>query len=436
MRLAVLAFATALLASPQADPDALLAQARVRLQAVARRLEKYVCVETVNRSYYRRIEPRETQSPDPPAACGPTDTGAAASRATRELESTDRVRLEVTIAHSHELHSWPGATGFDTRDVDELIRDGPVSTGAFGAYLSSIFEHPGVTFHFTAERPADGKPVLEYSYSVPREASLLKVKTGDTWTVVPFGGEFWINRESLDLVRLVVRIDHAPQESSFCQAATTLDYQTVRIGDSDVLLPRQAQLAIEQSGGRQTQNDISFASCREYQAESELVFNEPADAGTIAAPRPGRGRLVIPIGLPVTLALESPIDTDTAATGDPVSAKVVKSVRRSGSKDDVIPAGAIVHGRIRRIEHHLFPKPYFLIAMAFNRVDVNGMLSPFGAHSEPDPPLAKDLSANTEIRANGIWFWDVGTFLFPTSKPRYVMPAGYETKWFTLATGR
>ena len=215
-----------------------------------------------------------------------------------------------------------------------------------------------------------------------------------------------------------------------------MEYQTLHIGDSDVLLPRQSQLSIVQTGGRETRNDVSFANCREYQAESELVFSDHPDAGTAAAPRPGRGRLVIPIGLPVTLALESPIDSDTAATGDPVAAKVVKPVRRPGSKDDVIPAGAIVRGRIRRVEHHLLPRPYFLIAMAFNRIEVNGVVSPFAARNEVDPELAKDLGANTEIRASGIWYWDVGTFLFPTSKPRYVMPAGSESKWFTLATGR
>jgi site-specific DNA recombinase len=40
-----------------------------------------------------------------------------------------------------------------------------------------------------------------------------------------------------------------------------------------------------------------------------------------------------------------------------------------------------------------------------------------------------------DVRATGIWFWDVGTFLFPTPKSHYIVPAGFESKWFTLATG-
>ncbi len=436
MRLVVSFIAATVLASAQPDPDALLQQARVRLQAIARGLERYVCIETVNRNYYRRVTPRDTPvAADTAAACGPSAAETAVAGETRELQSTDRVRLEVTVSQSRELHSWPGATGFDTRDVDELIRDGPVSTGSFGAYLSSIFDRAGVAFHFNGERSAAGKAVLEYRYRVSLAASLLRVKAGAGWVIVPYEGEFQLDPQSLDLARLTIRIKDLPPETPFCQASTTLDYQKLRIGDSDVLLPRQSQLEIVNSGGRETRNDTTFANCREYQADSELNFDLPTDATSTTAPRAGRGRVVVPLGLPVTLSLQTAIDTDTAATGDPVSAKVVKAVRRPGSNEDVIPAGAVVRGRIRRVEHHMFPKPYFLIAMAFNRVEVQGVLSPFAARIDADPVLAKELGANLDIHAAGIWFWDVGTFLLPSGKSHYVMPLGFESKWFTLATG-
>ena len=252
---------------------------------------------------------------------------------------------------------------------------------------------------------------------------------------IPFEGEFWLDPKSLDLERMTIRTNELPPEATFCQAATTLDYQLVRIGDSDVLLPRQSELEIVLKGGRETRNETTFASCREYQAESQLTFDLPSGAASPAAPRTGWGRVSLPIGLPVTLALEGPIDSDTAATGDPIAAKVLKPLRRPGSNEDLIPAGAVVRGRIRRVEHHFFPKPYFLIAIAFNRVEWHGVLAPFAARSEANPDLAKELDANLEMRATGIWFWDVGTFLFPTAKPRFVVPAGFESKWYTLDTG-
>ena len=54
--------------------------------------------------------------------------------------------------------------------------------------------------------------------------------------------------------------------------------------------------------------------------------------------------------------------------------------------------------------------------MSFNRVDVQGVVSPFVARSEADTALARELGANLAIRETGIWFWGVGTFLFPTGK--------------------
>jgi hypothetical protein len=64
-----------------------------------------------------------------------------------------------------------------------------------------------------------------------------------------------------------------------------------------------------------------------------------------------------------------------------------------------------------------------------------GAVSPFVVRSEPDKELAEKLGANLDLRDTGIWYWGVGTFLFPSSKSEIVIPAGFESKWFTLATG-
>ncbi|HYW43627.1 MAG TPA: hypothetical protein VE959_12270 [Bryobacteraceae bacterium] len=434
----VLFFVAAALAHGQTarDPDAVLDQALARLQEMAHNLEKYVCIETVDRSYYQRVVPREAPArPEPAPACSQTAAGSASPGDPLRLESTDRVRLEVTVSRGRELHSWPGATRFDSRDVDELIRDGPVSTGAFGGYLASVFGPPGITYHYNGEQSANGKTLFEYGYRVPLEASRLEIKADAAWRPAAYEGDFQLDPQSLELERLTVRTNELPPGAAFCQAATTLDYRRVHIGDSDILLPRQSQLEIVLLNGRETRNVTTFSNCREYQAESEIVFDTSSGAESNATPRAGRGRVALTIGLPVTLALAEPIDTAAASAGDPVAAKVVTPVRRPGSTEELIPAGAVVHGRIRRVEHHLLPAPYFLIALSFNRVEVQGVLSPFAARSEANAELAKELGANLEMRETGIWFWDVGTFLFPTNKSRMVIPAGFESKWFTLATG-
>ncbi len=428
MRFAILLAASAVVfGQTPGDPTAVLERARTRLQEMAHDLEKYVCVETVNRNYYRRVDPPET------AVCGPAGDNASRSEP-HELEFTDRIRLEVTLSDGRELHSWPGATRFDTRNIDEIIRDGPVSTGSFGGYLAGIFASPGVTFQYNGPQTRNGKTVFEYQYRVPLQASHFQIKVGSSWLPAAYEGEIQIDPESLELEHLTVRTNELPPGAPFCSAATTLEYELGRVGDGNVLLPHQSQLDIVIKSGRQTRNTITFSSCREYKAESEIVFEAPEPAAT-AAPAAGRGRVALPIGLPVTLSLVDPIDSATAAAGDPVTATVVKPVLRAGSREVLIPAGAQVRGRIRRVEHYLWPQPYFRIAASFNRVEVGGIVSPFFARHEADPQLAKELEANVAPRDTGIWFWGVGTFLFPSKKDHMTVPTGFESKWFTLDVG-
>jgi hypothetical protein len=413
MRSAVLLAAAAVARGQNRDPGAVLEQARAQLRAVARGLDNYVCIETLDRSYY-----------------GPVAAGGG-----RPLESTDRARLEVTVSKGRELHSWPGATRFDSRDVDELIRDGPVSTGAFGAYLAGVFDNPAAGFHFNGERSANGGTAFEYGYRVPLDASRFQIKVGAAWHPAAYEGEVWIDPQSLDLERMTIRTGQLPPDAVFSQAGATLDYRHVRIGASDVLLPRQSRLEVLLKSGRETRNTIAFSNCREYRADSAIVFDVPPETESAVTPRAGRGRVAMPIGLPVTLALTAPTDTGAAAAGDPVEARVVKPVRRPESSEDLIPAGAVARGRIRRVEHRLLPTSYFLIAMSFNRVEIQGVVFPFVARGEADADRARELGVNLAMGGSGVWSWGIGTFLFPTGKSRMAIPAGYQSRWFTLATG-
>lgn len=431
--LAILAFTLAI-GQTARDPNELLARARAKLQEMMPQLSRYACLETVNRSYFQRPTD-ETAAPvavAAPPSCRQIQPGS--SRDSLRLEATDRVRLEVTVSQGREIHSWPGATQFDSRGVEEMIREGPIGTGAYASYLLGVFDTPGVEFRYAGEEVSGGRTLLEYTYWIPLEASHYRFKAGPGWEAVAYQGSFWLDPESLELQRLTVQAHDLPADTAVCAADATLDYQRVRIGDGEVLLPRQGQLHLLRRSAHETTNLTTFSDCREYHAESELLFGDRADAESPAARRVVRMPVALPIGLPITLAFTAAIDSDTAAAGDQVSATVVKPVRRSGSNEILIPAGATVRGRITRMEHHIFPTPYFLIAMSFNRLERENVSSPFAARMEPNGELAKELGANLLVRERGVNFWDVGTFLLPSAKSRHVLPAGYESKWFTLAT--
>src|SRR5689334_19418331 len=103
MRILFSWIAAAALVLAQDGPDQALQRARAKILEMAGRLDRYVCVETVNRSYYTVVPVKSDPPRSEPAAC------ADAGESDRTLLFTDRLRVEVTAADSRELHSWPGA---------------------------------------------------------------------------------------------------------------------------------------------------------------------------------------------------------------------------------------------------------------------------------------------------------------------------------------
>jgi hypothetical protein len=401
-------------------PEEILQRALARLRAESGNLSHYACVETVERHYF--------QAPEQVAG-----SCTAAPNAAGRLEAVDRLRLEVTVSGGREIYSWPGATRFDSRDVSEIIREGPIGTGSFGTHLLGVFDNPGVRFEFAGERNEGARRLLEYRFAVPLDASRYRVRAGSFTEAIAYRGSFRLNADSLELDRLTFHAEPLPAASSMCALDAELDYSPVP-AHGDLLLPARGQLRIAFQDARQTNNVTTFAACREYTSESEVVFDEAPPASD-AAPAASRApQIALPIGLPVTLALTAPIDTATAAAGDLVEAKVVQPVRRAGSAATLIPAGAAVHGRLTRVERHLLPEPYFLVAMSFNRLDWEGASHRFAARLEPSAELVRQLGANALGQGDGGFrYWGVGVLLFPTARERWVIPAGYQSKWMTLA---
>ena len=403
-----------------ATPEESLQRARVRLRAASGNLSHYACVETVERQYF--------QAPDQVAGFCTSPMNILG-----RLEAVDRLRLEVTVSDGREIYSWPGATRFDSRDVSEIIREGPISTGSFGTHLMGVFDNPGVRFEFVAESNEGARRVLEYRFEVPSDASRYRLRAGSFTEAIAYSGSFRVVADSLELDRLTFHAGPLPAASSMCALDAELDYSPVPAG-GDLLLPARTQLRIAFQDARHTNNVTTFTGCREYTAESELVFGDAPPASDAAPAESRTPQIALPIGLPVTLAFTAPIDTATAAAGDLVQAKVVRPVRRAESAAILIPAGATVHGRLTRVERHLLPQPYFLVAMSFNRLDWGGGSHRFAARLEPSAELMRQLGVNALGRSGGgLRYWGVGVLLFPTGRENWVIPAGYQSKWTTLA---
>src|SRR5581483_271136 len=102
---AALLCALAPLTAADDDPVAILMRVRDRVLEHGARIPNHTCVETIVRDWY------EYAAGAPPRSCdallGRRKIAGAASLLRQS--TTDRIRLDVALADSHEIFSWPGA---------------------------------------------------------------------------------------------------------------------------------------------------------------------------------------------------------------------------------------------------------------------------------------------------------------------------------------
>ncbi|MBZ5619721.1 MAG: hypothetical protein LAQ69_13505 [Acidobacteriia bacterium] len=331
---ALLLGALALYAQPSRDPVEVLGLARAKLLDTVEHLPRYTCVETIDRRYF---EQRRLQQWPPPSRPSCQDALKAHDAGQASLQLTDRLRLDVAVANGHEIYSWAGAGRFESKQILELIGGGPIGTGSFGPFLISIFANPGIQFAYQGEETVDRQSLLAYQFRVPLELSHYELQAGNERRTIPYDGTFWLDPESADLRRLRVHASKLAEELGICEATTTVVFERARIGAGVYLLPNESRMR-SVSIGLESENVSAYSACREYRGESVVHFDETEPVAPTSPPVADLPTGGLPRGLRILLAFEKEIDSETAAAGDPVVAKVRKDVIDPRSKRILVPA--------------------------------------------------------------------------------------------------
>jgi hypothetical protein len=408
LRAAVIAFVLAsvpVTAQQSPDPAVVLQHAGQRLLADLDRMPRYTCVQTITRKYYEAAS--RIQHPGCRALI------AAHQKRKRELDvlGWDRMRLEVALVDGTSVYSWVGAPRFDDATLEKLAGRGPLGSGDFGVFLDEVLRRS--TLQFQQEVVVDGRRLFQYSYNIPLETSHYQVKTSDDWAATAYSGTVLLDPAGEDIARLTVTTPELPAHSSGCQATSEVDYGRTSIHNRMILVPRETRLRTIERSGSEAASVTSYASCREYASTVRMLWDRPLDDGLpgagaapstpVAQPDP------LPPGLHFSWRLMTPIDSDTAAAGDPIEA-VLRQPIRNGKGLVVAPAGARLHGRLRSFELRSdlrFNGPdSFVIAVQFESVEIAGKRVPFTATSFSDrPPSYTGRIAREDPQDIGVLFF-------------------------------
>ena len=138
--------------------------------------------------------------------------------------------------------------------------------------------------------------------------------------------------------------------------------------------------------------------------------------------------LQLPAGLEFTVQLAGAIDSKTASVGDKLTAVVQTPVRYRGTV--LIPKGAMLEGRIRRLEWETSPRPYYLVGLEFTGIDFGARHARFiGAMLEIQPVAGLSLGVEVPFQIPG-----VSTFFMEGTA--FHLPEGLQMTWRTYRLGK
>jgi len=299
----------------------------------------------------------------------------------RAFQPLDTVQVEISNLGDKEILSWPGARRFAENSVSDFAAGGMMSSGVFALHARTVFLADTTTIQYHGEEEFAGHMASRYDFRVPQAWSGYQIHTNGLNVTVGTRGSFWIDAESLELLRLEVRADDPPPSLGIENHVTVIEYARARIGEADVLLPQSARVLTTRVSGDALRNDIEFSHCREFVADSTIHFDIPAASAVAASP--AVRQVDVPGGLTITIELQTAVDAASAKVGQLLSGRVVDDVRRKGQL--IVPKGALATGRIRSFSRVRSPEPGIELTVEFEELAWEGAHAQFYAEMQSVP---------------------------------------------------
>jgi len=373
---------------------------------------------------------QERLSKVPNYTCRETIQRAERRGSMRAFIVLDTLLLEVAQVGGRELLAWPGGR-FEARPLSSFATSGLMTNGTFAMHARGLFFGDRATWKYAGMRSDDGRQLVRFDFKVPKEKSGYRVKSGSAAAVIPYHGFILADPEMLDVSRIEVFSDSIPKEVGMERADMLIQYQRVRIGAADALLPQSAEIVSTLRGSKTKQrNRIEFSDCRQYGSDSVISFlpENTSPPAPQAARENAAPEIELPAGTRFVLRLAGPLDSTATAVGTQIRATVSEDVQ-DGLRV-VIPKGANVFGRVRTLSRVVRGGPAFEIGLEFTRAAWEGGRARFtAALQEVDTTSGAQLTLSTfvdETRDQS----PIGTFYIRGKG--FTLQPGFRMVWVVL----
>ena len=340
--------------------DAVLGKLRPQLVADISDLRGVACMESVERTRYAARRPGASPT------CGELIAAAGGTRGDTPAGAIiwhSRLRLDVTAGAGGENFALTDVRNLESSDIGGILRAADAGSGEFSNFLRNLMSGDGAAFQAggVLQTSTDG-PMLVFGFTVPEDKSHFLY----TSTVSPAGsapiragyqGSLYMVPQSGDLKRLTLE---AEDVGDACRVQYSTDYSPTRVGSRETMLPQSSTMEVLYRNGTELRSETWYSGCR--RPATEAAAQIATTHGTADAPKP------LPPGVRFRIRFQPPIDTQSAATGDPVVG-VIRATVKDKQNGILMRAGDRVHGRIALIEEYISPGPRWNLAIAMETIE-------------------------------------------------------------------
>ena len=194
----------------------------------------------------------------------------------------DVVTARLSYFDQKEDYKLVSRNGHTISDVAYESLNGAFSTGDFGTHMREIFDTDNhAAFVWKRWTMLRGRLTHVFTYKVPLEYSNYSIeyrgeetqqKGGIERVKVGYRGSVYVDNELHTIVRIAREPLNIPASFPIKQAQDTVDYDFIKIGNSQYFLPLVANLEMR-SRNEITRNVKEFRLYQKFSSEAEIKFD-------------------------------------------------------------------------------------------------------------------------------------------------------------------
>ena len=191
-----------------------------------------------------------------------------------DWHALDVVSTDVVYEKGRESYRNVAVNGKPANKSIEQL-DGAWSTGEFGTMLLDLLSPAtAADFRFRRQSVTAGVTARVYDFEVQQPNSHWHVMVASQSIDPAYKGSVWIEPESGRVLRIESQARALPREFPVDMVESAVDYDRVRIGSREFLLPVHAEsLSCQRGSSNCSRNSLDFRNYHKYEANSNIEFS-------------------------------------------------------------------------------------------------------------------------------------------------------------------